>query len=115
MHKIPKLKWFSWSLAVAFAQSIEARCSVKNEDVVGAAPTGDATTTVGAAPTTSEWWTILLPTEVHLILEVWQYVRDFVSQNTIYVSVCKWKGSMQKLRGGALRIVELKYTSPTLQ
>ena len=36
---------------------------VKYEDVVGAAPTGDA-------PTTSEWSTILLHTKVWLILEV---------------------------------------------
>ena len=40
---------------------------VENEDVVGAGPTGDA-------PTTSEWSTILLPTMVHLILEVLQWV-----------------------------------------
>ena len=52
-------------LVVVFAQSIEARCKVENEDVVGAAPTGDA-------PTTSEWSTSLLPTKVHLILEVWE-------------------------------------------
>ena len=39
---------FSSRLAVAFVQYIEARCSVENEDVVEAAPTGDATTT-------SEW------------------------------------------------------------
>ena len=39
-----------------------------NEDVAGAAPTGDA-------PTTSEWSTILLPTKVRLILEVLQYVN----------------------------------------
>ena len=32
-----------------FAESLEARCQVENEDVVGAAPTGDA-------PTTSEWF-----------------------------------------------------------
>ena len=51
-------------LAVAFAQSIEAMCSVENEDVVGAAPTGPA-------PTTSELSTILLPTKVRLILEVY--------------------------------------------
>ena len=38
-------------------QSIEARGYVENEDVVGAAPTGDA-------PTTSEWSTIILPTKV---------------------------------------------------
>ena len=37
-------------LVVVFAQSIEAMCLVENEDVVGAAPTGDA-------PTTSEWST----------------------------------------------------------
>ena len=68
MHQIPKLKWFSSSLVVVFAQFVEAsRCSVKNEDVVGAAPTGDA-------PTTSGWSTILLPSKVQLILEVWQYI-----------------------------------------
>ena len=66
MHQIPKLKCFSYCLAVVFAQSNEARCSVENEDVVGAAPTGDA-------PTTSEWSTILLPTKVRLILETWRY------------------------------------------
>ena len=36
----------------------------ENEDVVGAAPSGDA-------PATSEWSTILLPTKVRTILEVW--------------------------------------------
>ena len=41
----------------------------KNEDVVGAAPTGDA-------PTTSEWSTILLLTKVQLILETWRYVAQ---------------------------------------
>ena len=40
--------------------------SIENEDAVGAAPTGDA-------PTTSEWSTILLPTKVCLVLEVWRY------------------------------------------
>ena len=53
-------------LAIVFAQSIEhveARCPVKNEDVVGAAPAGNA-------PTTSVWSTILLPTKVWLILEI---------------------------------------------
>ena len=48
---------------LVFAQSIEARWKVENEDVVGSAPTGDA-------PTTSEWSTILLPTKVWLVLEV---------------------------------------------
>ena len=36
---------------------------VDKEDVVGAAPSGDA-------PTSSEWSTILLSTKVRLILEV---------------------------------------------
>ena len=40
---------------------------VENEDVVGAAPTGDA-------PPTCEWSTILLPTKAPLILEVWRYI-----------------------------------------
>ena len=66
MHQFPKLKCFLSRLAVVFAQSIEARCYVENEDVVGAAPTGDA-------PTTSEWSSILLPTKVRLILETWRY------------------------------------------
>ena len=43
-------------------------CLVENEDVVGAAPTGDA-------PTTSEWSTILLSTKVRLILETWRYIH----------------------------------------
>ena len=66
-YHIPKLKCFSSCIAVVLAQSIEARCYVKNEDVVGAAPIGDA-------PTTSEWSTILLPAKVPLISEVWQYI-----------------------------------------
>ena len=49
---------------MVFAQSIEARCWVENEDVVGAAPTGDA-------PTTSELSISLLPIKVRLILEVY--------------------------------------------
>ena len=42
---MPKLKCFSSRLAVVFAQSNEAKWEVENEDVVGAAPTGDAPTT----------------------------------------------------------------------
>ena len=41
----------------------DARCSDENEDVVGAAPTGDA-------PTTSERSTIVFLINVHLILEI---------------------------------------------
>ena len=66
MHQNPKLECFSSRLAVIFVESFEVGCIVGNEDVVAAAP-------VGAAPTTSEWSTILLVTNVRLILEVWQY------------------------------------------
>ena len=48
--------------------------SLKKEDVVRAVETGNA-------PTTSEWSTSLLPTKVHLILEVWQY---YLNQRPIY-------------------------------
>ena len=56
---------FLVSSAIVFEQSSETRCEVENEDVAGAAPTGDA-------PTTSEWSTILLPTNVRFILEIWR-------------------------------------------
>ena len=44
-HLIPTLKRSSCCLVAVFAESLEARCQVENEDVVGAAPTGDAPTT----------------------------------------------------------------------
>ena len=50
---------FLVSSCSCFAQSNEATCYVESEYVVEAAPTGDA-------PTTSEWSTILLPTQVRL-------------------------------------------------
>ena len=58
-------------------------CQVENEDVVGAAPTGDA-------PTTSDWST--LPTKVRLIFEVLRYImwidsKRFVSFNYETVSI----------------------------
>ena len=67
MHLIPTLQRSLYCLAAVFAESLKARYKLENEDVVGAAPTGDA-------PTTSEWSTILLPTKVPLILEVLQYL-----------------------------------------
>ena len=76
MHQILTLKRFSYCLAAVFAESLEARCQVENEDVVAAAPTGDA-------PTTSEWSTILLPTKVRLILEVLQYLC-FTKDNKVF-------------------------------
>ena len=45
---------------------MEARCLVDNEDVVGAAPTGDA-------PTSSELSTIISLNKVRLILEAWRF------------------------------------------
>ena len=48
---------------------------MENEDVVGAAPTGDA-------PTTSEWSGIWFSTKVQLILETWWYI-SFVSQDDV--------------------------------
>ena len=48
MHQIFKHKCFSSRLAIVFAQYIEARCLVENEDVVGAAR-------IDIAPTTPEW------------------------------------------------------------
>ena len=67
VSKIRRTKCFSSHLVVVFTQSVEVRCYVENEDVVGAAPTGDA-------PTTSEWSTIWLPTKVRLIIETWLYI-----------------------------------------
>ena len=69
--KSQHLKRFSYCLTAVFAESLEARCQVENEDVVGAAPTGDA-------PTISEWSPILLPTKVWLILETLQYCNSAV-------------------------------------
>ena len=50
-RKLSNIRRTKSRLEVAFAQSFKARCLVENEDVVGAAPIGDA-------PTTSEWSTI---------------------------------------------------------
>ena len=47
-------------------------CLVENEDVVEAAPTGDA-------PTTPELSTMLLPTKVRFILEVLRKVLDEIT------------------------------------
>ena len=48
---------FLFRLAIVFAPSFEARCQVENDNVVGAARTGDA-------PTISDWSAILLPTKI---------------------------------------------------
>ena len=93
-HQFPTLKRFSYCLAATFAESFEARRQVENEDVVGAAPTGDA-------PTTSEWLTILLPTAVRLILEVLRYIhpmyRGHVKPAYAYMSIEETKGALGTL------------------
>ena len=85
MH--PTLRRFSFWFAAVFAESLEARCQVEYEDVVGAAPTGDA-------PTTSEWSTILLPTKVRLILEILRYSQTLgtIHWNSIqlYIYIYVW-------------------------
>ena len=58
--KLSQKQHLTPGLAVVSAKSIEAKCLIMNEDVVGAAPIGDA-------PTTSEWSKILLPVKVRLI------------------------------------------------
>ena len=79
MHQFEKHRFSSSRNAVVFVQYIEVMCQVENEDVVGATPTGDA-------PTTSEWSTILLPTEVRLELEVWWYIQI----NSLWPSDAIW-------------------------
>ena len=46
-------------------------CGFDFKCVISAAPTGDV-------PTTSEWLTLLLPTKVCLILEVWRYIHVYM-------------------------------------
>ena len=63
-HQISNIRWTK-------SQNLNVPClcpiqwSQVNEDVVGAAPTGDA-------PTTSEWSTIMLSAKVPLILQIWR-------------------------------------------
>ena len=65
--KSPNLNVSPLDLQLSLPNPMRPGVEVENEDVVGAAPTGDASTT-------SEWSTILLPTKVHLILETWHYI-----------------------------------------
>ena len=80
-HQIAKHKWFSSGLAVVFALSIETMCSVENEDVVRAAPTGDASTT-------SERSTILLPTKVTYIRGLTVFIFVYVQMAEQYRTLC---------------------------
>ena len=62
----PNLNVSRLVLQLSLRNPVKPGVKVENEDVVGAAPTG-------AAPTTSEWSTILVPTKVRVILETWRY------------------------------------------
>ena len=96
-YQILKLKCFSPRLADVFVQSIEARCWVENEDVVGAAPAGDD------APTASEWSTMLLPTKARFILEIWRYIlRYHWLMFTVTAYVCRHRTSKIGLGNGLL-------------
>ena len=53
------------ALQLSLYNPLKPGVKVESEDVVGATPIGDA-------PTTSEWSTMLLPTKVRNILDVWR-------------------------------------------
>ena len=60
---------------------------VDNEDAVGAVPT------MGDAPTTSEWSTILLPTKVRRILETWRYLKSVtLEEKDPFILLIQWHG-----------------------
>ena len=65
------------ALKLSLPNPLKPGVQVKDEDVVWAAPTGDA-------QTTSEWSKILLPTKVHFILKVWRYILSFQADTIIY-------------------------------
>ena len=69
--KSPKLRCVLFRLTVVFVQYIEAWCWVQNEDVSGAAPTGYYDPT------------IVLPSKVRLILEVWWYLSLHLSSSLL--------------------------------
>ena len=75
LHETPKLRFFLTRLAVVFAQYIEAKCSVENEDVVGATPI-------------SEWSIISLPTKVHLTVYIYDLEQDCSTQLLTHWSYC---------------------------
>ena len=70
-----------------------ARYEVENKDVVGAARGGNA-------PTTSEWSTIVLPIELHLILEVWQYILQGYSLDSVSEATLKNMVKQESVAGG---------------
>ena len=71
----------SWSCLCPIHWSQVLSQEFKNEDVVGAAPTG-------AAPTTSEWPASLLPTKVWLILDVWWCICTRIRSSFVQIIAC---------------------------
>ena len=67
--KSQHIKYSRTVLRLSVPNPLKPDVKSKNEDVVGAAPTGDA-------PTTSDWSTIVLPTKVRLILDVFRYLTS---------------------------------------
>ena len=80
----------SYCLAAFFAESL-VQCQVDHSDVVGAAPTGDA-------PTTIEWSTMLMPTKVPLILEVLRFIFQsyFIDNGAMILLPQCWGGNIVK-------------------
>ena len=68
-------------LQLSLANPLKPGVKLRNEDVVGAAPTGDA-------PTTSGWPPSVLPTKVQLILEIWRYIYNVPCPTSPPVIVC---------------------------
>ena len=74
-----RLFQYTVNTVILFAQSIKARCYVRNEDVVGALPTG-------TAPTTSEWLgggrvTRFPFSPLNVFVYIWHWAAPVNSQN----------------------------------
>ena len=88
-YTVKYLIWDALNLQIFYGSRLVVQLSSPNpmkpgvksrkEDVVGAAPTGDA-------PTTSEWSTILLPTKAGIISETWRYLEAKITR--LY---CLWE------------------------
>ena len=115
MQQITKLKWFPSRHAVAFAQSIESRCLVKNEDVVGAAPckSGSPFLRVFACCLTApsyylnECWLVInevlftihlrvIPEGITEYIMQWHAFQKFVSVIPTFINqwCCWWPGAL---------------------
>ena len=79
---------------------------VENEDVVGAAPIGDA-------PTTSEWPTTLLPAKVCLILEV-SYMRIFTRAHSTKNQFNRFFNSLLQIITQIITIFGIRFYSTSI-